>query len=78
MIRKPVAIAIVLNLLLSPTLSAAGATIPGFHGVVLPSAPAVNTLPAVRGNTWTGVDSIDVDTSRNRMVINQNQDRAVI
>jgi len=79
MIRKPVAIFIVLNLLASPALLCAGPTIPGFHGAVtLPTPPAVNTLPSPRGNTWTGVQNITTDTSTNRMVINQNASRAVI
>lgn len=79
MIRKPVAVIIVLNLLASPSLLCAGPTIPGFHGAVtLPPPPAVNTLPSPRGNAWTGVQNIVTDTSTNRMVINQVQPRATI
>lgn len=79
MIRKPVAVVVVLHLLASPVSVLGAPTIPGFHGPVsLPTPPAVNTLPSPRGNAWTGVDSIDLDTSRNRMVINQNKEKAVI
>jgi filamentous hemagglutinin family protein len=79
MIRKPVAVVVVLHLLASSVPVFGAATIPGFHGSVsLPTPPAVNTLPSPRGNAWTGVQSITTDTSSNRMVINQNASRAVI
>lgn len=79
MIRKPVAVVVVLHLLVSPVSVFGASTIPGFHGPVsLPPPPAVNTLPSPRGNAWTGVRNITTDVSTNRMVINQNASRAVI
>jgi len=79
MIRKPVAVVVVLHLLASPVSVFGAPTIPGFHGPVsLPTPPAVNTLPSPRGNAWTGVRNITTDTSTNRMVINQTQPRATI
>jgi len=55
---------------------AATATIPGYYGQV--QAPAINTLPQPRGNSFTGVESIMTDSSKNVMVINQKQQYATI
>ena len=77
--KKTVALMLAINMLTNPAIgfaATATATIPGFYGNVMP--PAINTLPVTRGTSFTGVDSITTDSSKNLMTINQNQQYATI
>jgi len=74
-VRRPVATAVTINLLLSPALSSAGAQIPGFYSGRLVAPPA-NTLPSPVVTSGDGF-SIAAATA-NSLVINQSKSNVVI
>jgi len=81
MFKKTTALFLGFNTLVSPALSLAAPTIPGFYGQVALPAVAPNTLPQVRINADGGKAAVGAavgDPSGSSLVINQNETRAVI
>ncbi|MBJ6724285.1 filamentous haemagglutinin family protein [Geomesophilobacter sediminis] len=82
MLRKSVALLVLLDTLVSPALTyAAGATgvIPGFHAAVPLPSLVTNALPVPRGNSWQGSGyQITQDNSTNQMTVNQSTQSVVI
>lgn len=74
-LRKPVACALLLDLLHSP---AWGLAAPKLAAAVAVTVPPVNALPVPIGTSWTGVKSIAPGSSANSLVITQNQQYAII
>ncbi|KAF0219910.1 MAG: filamentous hemagglutinin family outer membrane [Geobacteraceae bacterium] len=74
MIKKPVALLLGLNMLISPAVGMAAApTIPGFHGTI--PQPAVNTLPQLRGSAPAGV-TVNTMEDKNQLDVIQDKDHS--
>ena len=76
MMKKIVALSVTLNMLISPAISLAAPTIPGFYGKVTLPSVAANALPT-GGSVVSGTASI-LKTSDNLLNITQTTDKVVI
>jgi filamentous hemagglutinin len=81
MLKKTTALLLGCNMLVSPVLSQAALTIPGFYGKVALPAISATTLPQVQLNangSQAATGAVVLAPSGNTLVINQDQSRAVI
>ena len=77
-LKRPIACALLLDLLHSPALGLAAGSVAAVAVKVASTPPPINALPVPIGTSWTGVKGIAPGAGPNSLVITQNQPYAVI